>query len=290
MRLGAHESIAGGLHKALDRAASIGCDTVQIFVRPNRSWMVPSLTDEDVSLFQAKIAKTAIRPIVAHASYLLNLASPEDDLWQRSIRTLVIELRRCHTLGVPWLVLHPGAHVGSGEQAGLARMAKALGEVHRQTQRVDTQILLETTSGQGTVLGYAFEHLAWLLRETPTGERLGICLDSCHIFAAGYELRTREGYLDTLQSFDELIGLEHLKVLHLNDSKGGLGTRKDRHEHIGEGRIGLEGFRHILTDPRLARVPGLLETPKSDDLREDRKNLTVLRGLLNPAPTSQALL
>jgi deoxyribonuclease-4 len=284
MRLGAHESIAGGLHKAFTRAASVGCEAVQIFVKPNRSWAVPALGDEDVALFRARAKATGIRPAVAHTSYLLNLASPKDDLWHKSIKTLIIELERCDRLGVPWLVLHPGAHVGSGEEAGLTRMARALGEVHRATRSSQTRVLLETTAGQGTKLGYCFEHLAWLLEKTPDGERLGICLDTCHVFAAGYELRTPEGYAATMDSFDHVIGLGRLKALHLNDSKGDLGSRKDRHEHIGEGEIGLEGFRHVLNDPRLKDLPGLLETPKSDDLHEDKENLTVLRELMGAQP------
>lgn len=289
MRLGAHESIAGGIHKAFDRAASVGCDTVQIFVKPNRAWAVPALSEEDVRRFRAKADATRICPVVAHTSYLLNLASPEDDLWRRSIDTLVIELERCDRLGVPWLVLHPGAHVGTGEEAGLARMARGLGEVHKATEALDTRILLETTAGQGTQLGYRFEQLAWLRERTPDGERLGICLDTCHVFAAGYELRTREGYAATMATFDRVIGLEHLKAIHLNDSKGGLGAQKDRHEHIGDGQIGLEGFRQVVNDPRLVDRPGLLETPKSDDLHEDRRNLTVLRSLLRDRLLSDLL-
>ena len=288
MRLGAHESIAGGIHKAFDRAASVGCDAVQIFVKPNRSWAVPPLSQEDVTLFRAKAEATAIQPTVAHTSYLLNLASPEEDLWHKSIDTLIIELERCHRLGVPWLVLHPGAHVGSGEEAGLARMARALGKVHGATGALHTQILLETMAGQGTKLGYSFEHLAWLLNQTPEGERLGICLDTCHVFAAGYELRTVEGYAATMEAFDRIIGLERLKALHLNDSKGKLGSRKDRHEHIGAGHIGLVGFRHVLNDERLANLPGLLETPKSDDLHEDWENLTALRDLLEASPLTSS--
>lgn len=285
MRLGAHESIAGGLHRAFDRAASVGCDSVQIFVKPNRAWAVPPLTDNDVLLFRTREEETGIRPVVAHASYLLNLASPEDSLWHRSIDTLVIELERCDRLGVPWLVLHPGAHVGSGEEAGLRRMAQALGEVHSATRGLRTRILLETTAGQGTRLGYRFEHLSWLLEASPEGNRLGICLDTCHIFAAGYELRTPSGYGATMEALNRIIGFEHLKVVHLNDSKGELGNRRDRHEHIGEGHIGLEGFRSILNDPRLVGLPGLLETPKGNDLREDRENLAVLRSLVKSAPT-----
>lgn len=280
MRLGAHESIAGGLHKAFDRAQSVGCDAMQIFVKPNRNWAVTPLTEEDIARFKARAAETGIHPVVAHTSYLLNLASPKKELWQRSRDTLIVELERCEALDVPYLVLHPGSHVGSGEEAGLARVAQGLGEVHAATPGFRTKILLETTAGQGTNLGYTFEQLAWLMERAPEGERLGVCLDTCHVFAAGYELRTGEGYEATMEEFDRVVGLARLEALHLNDSKGDLGGRKDRHEHIGQGRIGLEGFRNLLNDPRLAGLPGLLETPKGDDLREDRENLAVLRSLV----------
>ncbi len=280
MRLGAHESIAGGLYKAFDRAQSVGCDTVQIFVKPNRAWAVKPLTEEDVIRFKTKAKETSIQPVVGHASYLLNLASPKDDLWQKSCDTLVIELERCEALDVGWLVLHPGSHVGSGEEAGLARVAQGLGKVHAATPGFRAQILLENTAGQGTNLGYRFEHLAWLIEHTPEGERLGVCFDTCHAFAAGYELRTPEGYRTTMEIFDNIVGLERLKAVHLNDCKKDLGSRKDRHEHIGKGFIGLEGFRHVLNDHRLAGLPGLLETPKGNVLHEDRENLAVLRSLI----------
>lgn len=280
MRLGAHESISGGLHKAFDRAQSVGCDAMQIFVKSNRTWAVKPLTDEDIALFKTKAEETSIHPVVAHTSYLLNLASPKDDLWQKSRDALIIELERCETLEIPYLVLHPGSHVGSGEEAGLARVAQALGEVHAATTGFRARILLENTAGQGTNLGYKFEHLAWLIEHAAEGERLGVCLDTCHVFAAGYDLRAAEEYKATMAEFDRTIGLTRLKALHLNDSKGDLGSRKDRHEHIGQGHIGLEGFRNLLNDPRLEGLPGLLETPKGDDLREDRENLAVLRELL----------
>lgn len=280
MRLGAHESISGGLYKAFDRARSVGCDALQIFVKSNRSWAVKPLTEEDIARFKAKAEETGIQPVVAHTSYLLNLGTPDDTLWKRSRDTLIVELERCEALGVPYLVLHPGSHVGTGEEVGLAQVAQALGEVHAATPGFRAQILLETTAGQGTNLGYRFEHLGWLLEHTPTGERLGVCLDTCHVFAAGYELRTPDGYAATMEAFDRAVGLGRLKALHLNDSKGDLGSRKDRHEHIGKGYIGLEGFRHVLNDSRLANLPGLLETPKSDDLHEDRENLAVLRSLV----------
>jgi deoxyribonuclease-4 len=280
LRLGAHESIAGGLYKAFDRAQSVGCEAVQIFVKPNRQWAVKPLTEEDIARFKAKADETGIQPVVGHASYLLNLATLDEALWTKSRDMLTVELERCEALGVPYLVLHPGSHVGAGEDAGLARVAQALGEVHAATPGFQAQILLETTAGQGSSLGHRFEHLAWLMEHAPEGERLGVCLDTCHVFAAGYELRTPEGYATTMEAFDRVIGLEQLKAIHLNDSKGDLGNRKDRHEHIGKGGIGLEGFRHIMNDPRLAGLPGLLETPKGKELREDAENLAALRALI----------
>jgi deoxyribonuclease-4 len=280
VRLGAHESIAGGLHKAFDRALSATCDAVQIFVKSNRSWAVKPLTEDEVARFKARAEETGIAPVVAHTSYLLNLGSPDELLWEKSRNMLITELERCEALGIPWLVLHPGAHVGSGEKAGIVRVAEGLGEVHAATPGFRTQILLETTAGQGSSLGHTFEQLARIIELTEQGERLGVCLDTCHVFAAGYELRTAEGYAATMEAFERTLGLERLKALHLNDSKGELGNRKDRHEHIGKGHIGLEGFRNLVNDPRLAGLPGLLETPKGDDLAEDRENLRVLRSLL----------
>jgi deoxyribonuclease-4 len=280
MQLGAHESIAGGLHKAFERARSATCDAVQIFVKSNRSWAVKPLTEDEIAQFEALAEDTGIRPVVGHTSYLLNLGTPDELLWEKSRNMLITELKRCEALEVPWLVLHPGAHVGSGEKAGLARVAEGLGEVHAATPGFHTQVLLETTAGQGSSLGYTFEQLARIIELTPQGERLGVCLDTCHIFAAGYELRTEERYAATMEAFDRTVGLERLRALHLNDSKGELGERKDRHEHIGQGHIGLEGFRNVVNDPRLAGLPGLLETPKGEDLEEDRENLRVLRALV----------
>ena len=280
MRLGAHESISGGIHLAFDRARSVGCDAVQIFVKSNRSWAVKPLTEEEIALFKRQAAETGIHPVVAHTSYLLNLATPDDDLWKRSCDTLRVELERCEALGVPWLVLHPGSHVGAGEEVGLARVAKGLGAVHAAAPGLRAQILLETTAGQGSNLGYRFEQLAWLLENTPDGDRLGVCLDTSHVFAAGYDLRTAEGYEGTMAALGQAVGLARLRAIHLNDSKGGLGSRLDRHDHIGQGLIGPEGFRRLVNDPRLADLPGLLETPKSDDLHEDAENLVALRALV----------
>ena len=279
MRLGAHESIAGGLDKAFLRAQEVGCEAVQLFVKSNRQWKATPLTDEDVQRFQERQAETQIAPVVAHASYLLNLAAPDEKLWVRSRDTLLLELERCERLGIPWLVLHPGSHKGAGEEKGLARIAQALGEIHERTPGYRTRILLETMAGQGTNLGYRFEQLAWLLENTPQGERLGTCFDTCHVFAAGYELRTPEGYAETMRQFDEIIGIHTIGAIHLNDSQGELGSRKDRHAHIGEGHLGLEAFRLVVNDPRFRDLPGLLETPKSEDLHEDRENLERLRSL-----------
>lgn len=280
MRLGAHESISGGLHLAFDRAQSVGCDAVQLFVKSSRAWAVKPLTEEEIRLFQERAAQTGIHPVVGHASYLPNPAAPDEDLWRKSVETLIVELERCEALGIPYLVLHPGSHMGTGEEEGLRRVARALGEIHAATPGFRARILLETTAGQGHNLGYRFEQLAWLIENTPEGDRLGVCLDTCHVFAAGYDLRTPEAYEETLATFDRIIGLDRLCVVHFNDCKGPLGGRLDRHEHIGKGQLGLEAFRLFVNDPRFAELPGLLETPKSEDLHEDRENLAVLRSLV----------
>ncbi len=279
MRLGAHMSIAGGVYRAFALGRKASCDAIQIFLKSSRQWKGKPYTAKEIERFHEEAARGDIYPVVAHAAYLINLGTPQEELWLKSREALLDEVQRSEVLGVPYLVLHPGSHTGSGEEAGLARVAEALGWVHEQTPGYKTQILLETTAGQGTNLGYRFEHLAWLLEHTPQGERLGVCYDTCHVFAAGYEIRTPEGYRETMDAFDAIIGLERLKVVHLNDSKGDLGSRKDRHAHIGQGKLGLEAFRLLLNDERLAELPGLLETPKSADLHEDIENLRVLRSL-----------
>jgi len=281
LRLGAHESIAGGLHKAFDRGVDAGCESLQIWVKNSRQWSAPPLDDDAVRHFQEVRERTGIGPVVAHAAYLINIAAPKPELYAKSVRALTAEVERCETLNVPYLVLHPGSHTGAGVETGLARVVHALGEIHAAMPGYRTQILLETTAGQGTNLGAEFEHLAYLLAETPENERLGICLDTCHVFTAGYELRTPEGYAETMTAFDHVIGLDRLKAIHLNDSKYPLGSRRDRHEHIGKGYLGEESFRHILNDARLDGLPGLLETPKSKDLHEDRENFAVLRSLVD---------
>lgn len=279
LKLGAHESIQGGLHQALRRGSEVGGETVQLWTKSGRRWLADPLTEEAIAQFQSARSAVQIHPVVAHAAYLINIASPKDDLYQKSIRALTHEVERCEQLGIPYLVLHPGAHTGAGTQQGLARIGEALNYVHAATAGYNVKILLETSAGQGSSMGATFNELAQMLEKTRENERLGVCLDTCHIFAAGYDLRTTEAYATTMAQFDEIIGIPQLKVIHLNDSKVPLNHHKDQHAHIGKGHLGEASFRHLLNDPRLAGLPGILETPKSKDLHEDRENLAVLRRL-----------
>ncbi len=278
-RFGAHESIAGGMERAFERADAVGCDTVQVWTKNPRQWHAPPLESEAIQAFQAAQEDVRIRPVVAHAAYLINIASPKPELYAKSVNGLIQEVERCERLAIPYLVLHPGAHTGSGMDKGLQRAANALSEVHQALPGYRTKVLLETTSGHGTTLGSRFEELHILLDRSIESDRLGICLDTCHIFAAGYQLCGRDGYEETIDTLDAVIGLAYLHIIHLNDSQFPLGSHRDRHAHIGEGHIGLEGFRHIVNDPRFEHVPGILETHKSEDLHEDRENLAALRAL-----------
>jgi deoxyribonuclease-4 len=280
VRLGAHMSISGGVDTAFDRGEQIGCDTIQIFTKNNNQWRAAPLKTESIERYHQRQAETGISPVVAHASYLLNLASPDDELWQKSIQALMVEVERCEALDIPYLVLHPGSHMDTGEEAGIARIAQSLDIVHNRLPDAQVKITLETTAGQGTNLGYRFEHIAAMIEAVEASDRLAVCYDTCHTLAAGYDFRTPEGYAQVFQEFDAVIGLGRLVVFHLNDSKQDLGSRVDRHAHIGEGDVGLEGFRHILNDPRFSEVPMLLETPKSKDMHEDVENLARLRSLV----------
>jgi deoxyribonuclease-4 len=280
MRLGAHMSIAGGVDKAILRGHEIGCDTVQIFTRSPRQWRPRVLKDVEILRFQQSREETEVDPVIAHDCYLINLGSPDEELWQKSLRVLIEELRHCVALGMPYLVIHPGSHVGTGEEAGLRRIAQALDQARNQTEGYSADVLLEITAGQGTNLGYSFGQLTHLLELVADDSWLGICFDTCHAFAAGYELRSPEGYEAALQELDELIGLQRLKCIHLNDSKGDLGSRLDRHEHIGRGALGLEPFRMLLNEERFQELPMVLETPKGPDLKQDKENLKVLRSLI----------
>jgi deoxyribonuclease-4 len=280
VRLGAHMSISGGVDKAFDRGEQVGCDAMQIFTKNSNQWQAAPLSDDSVERYHRRQMETGITPVVAHSSYLLNLASPSDELWEKSINALVVELQRCELLAIPYLVIHPGSHMGSGEETGTRRIAQALNTAHSRLPDVRVKVALETTSGQGDHLGYRFEQIAAMIKGTEAGDRLAVCFDTCHALTAGYDFRTPEGYADVFRRFAEIIGLERLTVFHLNDSVKDAGSRRDRHAHIGEGFVGLEGFRRLLNDPRFERVPMLLETPKSEDMHEDVENLARLRALI----------
>ena len=280
--LGAHQSIAGGVEKALARGQEVGCDTIQIFVKSPNRWVSKPLAEENVAAFKEAVVETGIWPVFAHALYLINLATPDDALWRKSLGALADDLERCEQLGLPGLVIHPGSHMGSGEEAGIARIAAALDEVHARLPGYQAQVWLETTAGQGGHLGYTFAQLRAMIDGVNEPERLGICFDTAHAFAAGYELRTQEGYEATWAEFGGTLGLDRLRAIHLNDSKRELGSRVDRHEHIGKGLLGLEPFRFLLNDPRLYGIPMTLETEKGPDLVEDKENLAVLRSLVSP--------
>ncbi len=279
--LGAHMSIAGGYYKAVEAAAACACDCVQLFTKNNNQWRAKPITAEDVSRFRQALAELRISHPISHNSYLINLASPDGELWRKSIDAMAVELQRAESLGIPYVVAHPGAYTTSSEQAGLKRVAAALDEVHRQTPKLAAQTLLETTAGQGTCLGWKFEHLAAILDSVDRPERLGVCVDTCHIFAAGYPLQTPREYRATMQALDAAVGLDRVKAFHLNDSKKPFGSRVDRHEHIGAGCLGLEPFRNLLRDRRFRNIPMYLETEKGerDGVSWDAINLATLRGL-----------
>lgn len=280
MLTGAHMSISGGVSKAPLRGREVGCQTIQIFTKSSNQWKAKELTGAEVTAYKKNRDDTAIAPIIAHDSYLINLAAPDDALWKKSIDSFYEELRRAELLEVPYLVTHPGAHTGSGEETGLKRLAEAFNILLGKTKGYKVKVAFETTAGQGTSLGYRFEHIAWLIGHIEDGDRLAVCFDTCHVFASGYNIADEESFNKTLAEFDKIIGLDRLRVVHLNDSKKGLGSRVDRHEHIGKGCLGLEAFRFIMNDPRFEGLPLILETPKGPDCKEDVMNLAVLRGLV----------
>ena len=273
-------SIAGGLDKAILRGYELGCEVVQIFTRSPRQWRPRVLQDEETERFHQRKVETGIEHVVAHDCYLINLASPDQQLRRQSLGVLREEIAHCGALGIPYLVLHPGSHLGSGEAVGLRRIAGALDEARDQARACGVEVLLENTAGQGSGLGCSFEQLATVLDLAEDASWLGACFDTCHAFAAGYDLRTREAYDATWDEFQRLVGLERVKVIHLNDARGALGGRLDRHQHIGEGSLGLEPFRMLLNDERFQGIPMLLETPKRPGEERDRQNLQILRDLI----------
>ena len=277
--LGAHESVAGGLHLAFDRIKKVGGDSLQIFTRNQRQWRPAPLKPEEVDAFKEAHEKNGKMIVASHGSYLVNLATSKNDLLEKSVDAFVLELQRCDHLAIPYVVLHPGSHGGAGVEIGLERFVKGLDRAI-ETGGVGVKVLLETIAGQGTGLGSSFEELAFVLQNSRFSELLGVCVDTCHIFAAGYELRTEEGYSATITALEKTVGIANVLFFHLNDSKKDLGSRVDRHEHIGKGAIGLNGFQNLLNDNRFKGLPMTLETPKSENLAEDRENLRILRSLL----------
>ena len=279
--LGAHFSIAKGLHQALFTARDYGCKAVQVFTKNSNTWKEKTLSNEDIRLFEEARKKTGIRHIASHTSYLINLASPEKKKYAMSREALKQELIRCAALKIPLVVLHPGSHMESGVEAGIERIASAVNGVFDGLPGNPTRLLLETTSGQGFNLGHTFEQLAAIMGKIEHRDRLGVCLDTCHIFAAGYDLRTRAAYQKTMTTFESVIGLDHLYWIHLNDSMREMGTRVDRHEHIGQGFIGEKAFKLLMNDSRLYNIPKVLETPKGKGEKDwDQINLAKLKMFL----------
>ncbi len=284
--LGAHMSIAGGMHTALERAMSIGCTTMQVFVKNNNQWHGKPLTDEDVATYKELRVKSSIAPVMAHDTYLINLCAADENILAKSRTTLKDEFDRCGRLGIEYLNFHPGSHMGRGEAEGIKRIAESLNLIHADTH-VTTKSVLETTAGQGTAIGHRFEHLRAIMDLVDERDRMAVCIDTCHIFAAGYDIVTERGWEKTFREFDDIIGLDRLIAFHVNDSKRELGSRVDRHEHIGKGKIGLEGFRLLMNDTRFEHIPKILETPKGDDMKEDVENMMVLKSLLKHTTSDQ---
>lgn len=276
---GAHMSIAGGIYRAFERGTLADCRTIQVFLKNNNRWEAKPLTEQDRNLFHKAQNATGIHPVLAHDSYLINLASPDSRLYKKSLDAFIEEIKRADFLGIPYLVLHPGSHKGSGTKEGILRVTRALNRAMNEVESTVT-ILLENTSGQGNCLGHRFEHLAAILEQVDDSQKFGVCLDTCHLFAAGYDIRTEKGYKSTLREFNRLIGIKNIRAFHVNDSKKDLGSGVDRHCHIGHGFIGLEAFRCLVNDRRFKDIPKILETPKGPDLQEDRMNLATLKELL----------
>lgn len=278
--LGAHMSISGGLHLAIDRAVAAGCNVLQIFTRNSNQWKGKPVSDADAALFRSKFAASGLYEVISHDIYLINLASPPGETRDKSLAAFRDELETCARLGIKKIVMHPGSHLSDTPQAGLNRVVEAFDQLFSEVPQFEGRVLIETTAGQGSNLGRTFEELATIIAGSHFPDKLGACFDTCHTFAAGYDTASEDGYHDTMEQFDRLIGLERLECFHLNDSKKGLGSRVDRHEHIGQGALGLNPFRLILNDSRFARVPKILETPKGDNEEMDAVNLGILRGLL----------
>jgi deoxyribonuclease IV len=280
MFFGAHMSTGGGVWKALERGTGIGCEAVQIFVKNNMQWFGKPYAPNDVALYTKEVAARKMRAIFGHTGYLINLGAAPGPNRDNSLKSLLQEIQLATQLGVPFLVLHPGAHLGAGDEAGIRQIVAGLNEVFRATKDSPVRIALENTAGQGSCLGHRIAHLGAIFDAVDSPDRLGVCLDTAHFFAAGYDIRTPKGWDTAIKEVEDTVGIKQILAFHLNDSKTDLGSRVDRHEHIGKGKIGREAFRHIVNDRRFKNHPGCLETPKSKDLHEDVENLAVLRKLL----------
>jgi deoxyribonuclease-4 len=279
--IGAHLSIAKGLHRALYKARAYGCTALQIFTKNASTWKERTLDQDDIDRFHQARKETNVIDIVSHTSYLINLATPEKKKFVLSYNALVNELMRSSMLDIPFIVLHPGAHMGKGVEKGIEKIAAGINDVFAQTPGIKTRLLFETTAGQGSGIGHTFEQLASIMDKIENQDRCGICLDTSHIFAAGYDIRTEKSYGKTINMFDAIIGINNLYAIHLNDSKKALGSRVDRHEHIGEGYIGMNMFKLLMNDKRFKDIPKIIETPKIKDGRDaDEINLNRLRSLI----------
>lgn len=279
--LGAHTSTSGGVSKAIERAVKLGFTAIQIFTKNNNRWFSKPLEENEISKFKTLLKQSNIKYVVSHDSYLINLCAVKPDLLKKSREAFIDELTRCELLEIPYLNFHPGSHTGRGEEEGLKVIAESINIVHEKTKNFNVSSMLELTAGQGTTLGYRFEHIAKIIEMVDEKERMSACIDTAHIFAAGYDIRTKDSYEKTMSEFDKIIGLEKLKCFHINDSKKELGSRVDRHEHIGKGFIGKEGFTNIMNDKKIESVPKILETPKGKEQLEDLENLAVLKSLIN---------
>jgi len=280
MIFGAHESIAGGVSNAVERGMAATCDAIQMFNKSSNQWRAKPLSPDELDKYFEALDTTGVRVAASHSSYLINIASPDRTMCTKSLKSLQEEMERCGVLKIPNLVMHPGSHLGEGEAFGIKRIADNVNRLFDRLKHNTVTLFLETTAGQGAHLGFRFEQLAEIIDLVDDGDHVGVCLDTCHVFAAGYPLTDPSDYRKTMMEFDEVVGLSRLKIIHVNDSKKEFGSRRDRHEHIGQGCIGIEAFRNIVNDRRLARVPLILETPKGDDLAEDVENLKVLRSLV----------
>ncbi|GFO70087.1 putative endonuclease 4 [Geomonas limicola] len=278
--LGAHVSIAGGIYNAPERGVAATCNAIQLFTQNANQWRGKMVSDADAKLFQDKLAATGITEVVSHDIYLINLAAAPGETRDKSLIAFREEMERCARLGIRKIVMHPGSHNGDGEAVGIRRICEAFDDLFPQVPQFTGKVLLENTAGQGTNLGYRFEHLKAIIEGTSFKDHFGVCIDTCHAFAAGYPISERDGYLRSFDELDQAVGLENVQAFHLNDSKKGLGCKVDRHEHIGSGALGLETFRLLMNDERFVSVPKFLETPKGDDDEMDRVNLKLLRSLI----------